>query len=205
MKRLEAPKSLIGWLTWAAWSLVGVVAGRVAWVLIGLNIETYAQANKLDRLWAARMVDPFTAGLGPWLLSGMLAVGFLLGHYLDRWIAKRRPSEIATRAVFEAQIIPSTGPAEIGSENIYSWGSFSMTLQAHEADGKRTRIPFQVWVICLWFDRPIGGYTVDVVAMAGEAPMHDVRHMSPRGLLIAFDCQNQASTVRITCNVRQAR
>ena len=52
--RVQKPTTPKGWATWVAWGVLALIVARVAYPIFDLNVQTWAQANGMDRMWARR-------------------------------------------------------------------------------------------------------------------------------------------------------
>jgi putative OPT family oligopeptide transporter len=81
----------------------GVLGGNLDWGLIGLGAGIGVVVVVIDELLKATKrggLPPLAVGMGiylPMALTLLIPIGALLGHYYDKWAARQRNPEFATR------------------------------------------------------------------------------------------------------------
>jgi len=108
--RVQKPATIRGWAKWIAWSALVLIVVRVAYPILDLNVQTWAQANGVDKMWSWRWhaTDPFAAGLGWWVCGGALLIGLIAGMAIDGW-SRRITARLAPRPAPVAAV-PKAAP-----------------------------------------------------------------------------------------------
>jgi hypothetical protein len=196
---LHLPKTPIGWIIWIVWTVCGTALARVVWVLVGLNLETYATEKKLDRLWDGPMLDPFSAGLGWWIVALAAACSFLGGYYLDRILVPSRQKKIAKRAEITLRFLPHGNPTEVGpNENVCAWDAIGVLAVSRDKKGKEIgRQGVAPWVVALWFTDDLQNYVTTIDGISGPIPLFDVRRDTARGAHVMIEHRDEPFVVRI--------